>query len=168
MLVLLGGADPAGRLDAVQPRHLYIHQDHVVGVGQRGADRRLPIGHGVPVQAEQFQHPADDLPVHVVVLGQEHPPVRQRPDRLPLGGGRAGRCGRHQGDRSGGRGRGQPDGQVLHHLEQPIAGPGQHPHAFLLLRLQRGGPVQHEGRQRHDGGQRGAQLVGHRRDELRP
>jgi hypothetical protein len=90
-------ANALGRLDAVENRHLHIHQDDVVVADAHGLDGQLTIVRDVDLVVGLAQHHRDQLLVDLVVLGEQNP---QRPHddlREQRGGGsRFGACRAHK------------------------------------------------------------------------
>jgi hypothetical protein len=85
--------DLARGLEAVQLRHLHVHENHVVRLPLDGRDRLQPIGGDVGAIAHLGEEPGSDLLVHHVVLGEEdaqrvtprHLRIEFAPRRAPLG-----------------------------------------------------------------------------------
>ena len=64
-------ADLARRLEAVEPGHLEVHEDHVVEAAPPRLDDRGPVGHGADPVAEALEQALRDLPVDRVVVGDQ-------------------------------------------------------------------------------------------------
>ena len=76
-------ADLAGRIQAVEHRHLQIHQDHVKGLLRHLLHRLAPVVHHGDHRLDPAQVLHDELLVDTVVFGQQHPgPVQQLPKVL--------------------------------------------------------------------------------------
>ena len=63
--------DLPGGLEAVELRHLHVHQHHVVGLSLDGVDGLEPVGRHVGPVPHLPEEPERDLLVDHVVLGQE-------------------------------------------------------------------------------------------------
>ena len=70
--------DPAGRLEAVELRHLDVHEDDVVGLALDGIDGEPAVLDDVRPVAEPLQHARRDALVDRVVLGDEQTQVAGR------------------------------------------------------------------------------------------
>ena len=107
------GADPAGRLVAVQAGHLDVHEHGDVTLAVELLERLGAVGGHVDLVSALGEHALDHELVDRVVLRDEDPPPRRR-------GGR-GASGR--GSRSIGGGAGSPRREhVRHRLEQARRG----------------------------------------------
>ncbi|VTQ92623.1 Uncharacterised protein [Pseudomonas aeruginosa] len=76
------GAELLGGGEAVQNRHLAVHQHQVVLGRLHRAERLLAVAGGVRLEVELVQHAADDLGGDAVVLGDEDPEVARQARRL--------------------------------------------------------------------------------------
>ena len=79
------GTDPPRRLEAVQLRHLHVHEDDVVVLAAQRGERLEPVTGDVCRIAELFEQKQGEPLVHLVVLDEEDP---QRRSLLARGGGR--------------------------------------------------------------------------------
>ena len=106
----LAGADPRGRLVAVEVRHLAVHEDRVVALGVQALDGFEPVGDDVDGEPAPAQQRLDHELVDRVVLGDEDAPAQRRPggrgDGRHLGAARLD-VGEHLGERL--EQRGAPD-----------------------------------------------------------
>src|SRR5262245_53406061 len=70
--IVFAGADAACRLEAVEIRHLHVHQDDVVVPPPGAIDRVVAAGGLIGNQAQLGEHQRDDAAVRFVVLDEEH------------------------------------------------------------------------------------------------
>ena len=78
-------ADPARGVEAVELRHLHVHQDDVVRLPLERLDRLEAVRRDVGAVAEPLEQAERDLLVHRVVLGEQDP--QRRPGALSVGHG---------------------------------------------------------------------------------
>ena len=64
-------ADQRGRLEPIDFRHLAVHENQWIAGSFMCGDRFLAVTGDIDPVAEFFQHPAGDLLVHGIVLGQQ-------------------------------------------------------------------------------------------------
>ena len=88
------GADSPGGLQSVHDRHLYIHQDQVVGSDACLGDGFLAVCRRVHTEVHSMEQFQCDLPVDRVIFRQQYLGAGRAPAECGLGVCRAGvRCG---------------------------------------------------------------------------
>ena len=80
-MAALERADRSRRLQAVHPRHLHVHEDHVVRARLHHRERGLAVFRDLDAVAERAEHAGCDLLVERHVCHDEHmeSAVRLRP-----------------------------------------------------------------------------------------
>ena len=128
-----GLADPDRRLEAVELRHVAVHEEKVVLDALHRVDRLEAVGGDVGAMAELGEHAHRDLLIDLVVLHHEH---AEPPRRLGLRSG--GRRRRHVRVRRAG----SPTRQrALHDLAKLRVTHRLHDRRRDALRLQHAGAV---------------------------
>ena len=69
----VGSPQAAGGLEAVEDRHLAVHQHEVDATIGQTVDGGLAILNHLDLMTELFQHQGRDLLVHAVIFDQEDP-----------------------------------------------------------------------------------------------